>query len=89
MERREGDGLAFVHAGSYVIERELKAGEILKVDTGCVVAYTSNVDFDIEFVRGVRNWMFGGEGLFFAILRCPGKVWIQSLTNQSSCCPPR
>jgi uncharacterized protein (TIGR00266 family) len=79
MERIEGDGLAFVHAGGYVIEKELRAGEILKVDTGCVVAYTSNVDFDIEFVRGIRNWMFGGEGLFFAILRGPGKVWIQSL----------
>src|SRR5215467_12992216 len=79
MERIEGDGMAFVHAGGYVLEKELRAGEILKVDTGCVVAYTSGVDFDIEFVRGIRNWMFGGEGLFFAILRGPGKVWIQSL----------
>lgn len=79
MERIEGDGLAFVHAGGYVIEKELRVGEILKVDTGCVVGYTSNVDFDIEFVRGIRNWMFGGEGLFFATLRGPGKVWIQSL----------
>jgi len=79
MERIEGDGLAFVHAGGYVIEKELRAGEILKVDTGCVVAYTSGIDFDIEFVRGIRNWMFGGEGLFFAKLRGPGKVWIQSL----------
>ena len=79
MERIEGDGLAFVHAGGYVLEKELRPGEILKVDTGCVVAYTSGVDFDIEFVRGIRNWMFGGEGLFFAILRGPGKVWIQSL----------
>jgi len=79
MERIEGDGMAFVHAGGYVLEKELRPGEILKVDTGCVVAYTSGVDFDIEFVRGIRNWMFGGEGLFFAILRGPGKVWIQSL----------
>lgn len=79
MERIEGDGLAFVHAGGYVVERELGVGEILKVDTGCVVAYTMNVDFNIEFVRGIRNWMFGGEGLFFATLRGPGKVWIQSL----------
>ena len=79
MERIEGDGMAFVHAGGYVIEKELRQGEILKVDTGCVVAYTSSVDFDIEFVRGIRNWMFGGEGLFFATLRGPGKVWIQSL----------
>jgi uncharacterized protein (TIGR00266 family) len=79
MERIEGDGMAFVHAGGYIIEKELKAGEILKVDTGCVVGYTPTIDFDIEFVRGIRNWMFGGEGLFFAQLRGPGKVWIQSL----------
>ncbi|HEY4154041.1 MAG TPA: TIGR00266 family protein [Puia sp.] len=79
MEKLEGDGLAFVHAGGYVMERELKAGEILKVDTGCVVAYTPGIDFDIQFIRGVRNWMFGGEGLFFALLRGPGKVWLQSL----------
>ena len=79
MERIEGDGMAFMHAGGYVIEKELQVGEILKVDTGCVVAYTNGIDFDIEFIRGIRNWMFGGEGLFFAILRGPGKVWIQSL----------
>jgi uncharacterized protein (TIGR00266 family) len=79
MEKLEGDGMAFVHAGGYVIEKELKAGELLKIDTGCVVAYTSGIDFDIEFIRGIRNFMFGGEGLFFAILRGPGKVWIQSL----------
>ncbi|MDB5203195.1 MAG: hypothetical protein JWQ27_2604 [Ferruginibacter sp.] len=79
MEKLEGDGLAFVHAGGYVVEKELQAGEILKIDTGCVVAYTAGVDFDVEFIRGVRNFMFGGEGLFFAVLRGPGKVWIQSL----------
>jgi len=79
MEKLEGDGFAFAHAGGYVIERELKAGEIVKVDTGCVVAYTAGVDFDIEFIKGIKNWMFGGEGLFFAILRGPGKVWLQSL----------
>ncbi len=79
MEKLEGDGMAFVHAGGYVLEKELKPGETLKIDTGCVVAYTSQIDFDVEFIRGVRNWMFGGEGLFFAILRGPGKVWIQSL----------
>jgi len=79
MEKIDGDGMAFMHAGGYVIEKELQAGEILKVDTGCIVAYTRGVDFDIEFIRGIRNWMFGGEGLFFAILRGPGKVWIQSL----------
>ena len=69
----------FVHAGGYVAEKELKAGEMLRIDTGCVVAYTSGVDFDIEFIRGIRNWMFGGEGLYFATLKGPGKVWIQSL----------
>ncbi len=79
MEKLEGDGMAFVHAGGYVIEKELKTGELLKIDTGCVVAYTAGIDFDIEFIRGIRNFMFGGEGLFFAILRGPGKVWIQSL----------
>lgn len=79
MEKIEGDGLAFAHAGGYVLERNLQHGEILKVDTGCVVAYTASVDFDIELVKGVRNWVFGGEGLFFATLRGPGKVWIQSL----------
>ncbi len=79
MQKVEGDGLAFAHAGGYVVERELKAGEILRVDTGCVVAYTAGVDFDIEFIKGIKNWMFGGEGLFFAILKGPGKVWLQSL----------
>ena len=79
MERIEGDGMAFVHAGGYVLEKELRAGEILKVDTGCVVAYAPTIDFDIEFVRGIKNWMFGGEGLFFARMTGPGKVWIQSL----------
>ncbi len=79
MEKIEGDGMAFAHAGGYVVERELKAGEILKVDTGCVVAYTGGIDFDIEMVRGIKNWMFGGEGLFFARLQGPGKVWLQSL----------
>lgn len=79
MQKLEGDGMAFVNAGGYVMEKELKAGEILKIDTGCIVAYTSQVDFDIEFVKGVRNFVFGGEGLFFARLTGPGKVWIQSL----------
>lgn len=79
MEKIDGDGMAFMHAGGYVIEKELRAGEILKIDTGCVVAYMPTMDFDIEFVRGIKNFMFGGEGLFFAVLRGPGKVWIQSL----------
>ena len=79
MQKIEGDGMAFMHAGGYVVEKDLLPGEILRVDTGCVVAYTGNVDFDIELVRGVRNWVFGGEGLFFAVLRGPGKIWLQSL----------
>jgi uncharacterized protein (TIGR00266 family) len=79
MQKLEGDGMCFVHAGGYVVEKELRAGEVLKVDTGCVVAYTGGIDFDIELVRGIKNFMFGGEGLFFAKLTGPGKVWIQSL----------
>lgn len=79
MQKLEGDGQAFLHAGGYILERELQPGEVLKIDTGCVVAYTPSVDFDIEFVRGIKNFMFGGEGLFFARLQGPGKVWIQSL----------
>ncbi len=79
MQKIEGDGLAFAHAGGYVTERTLLPGEVLKVDTGCVVAYQPSVDFDIEFVKGIKNFMFGGEGLFFARLQGPGKVWLQSL----------
>ncbi|ULQ55165.1 TIGR00266 family protein [Flavihumibacter rivuli] len=79
MQKLEGDGMAFVHAGGHVFERELQPGEMLKLDTGCVVAYTQTIDFDIQFVGGVRNTIFGGEGLFFATLRGPGKVWIQTL----------
>jgi uncharacterized protein (TIGR00266 family) len=79
MEKIQGDGFAFLHAGGYTIERLLQPGEILKIDTGCIVAYTPDVDFDIEFVGGIKNTLFGGEGLFFATLRGPGKVWIQSL----------
>lgn len=79
MEKIEGDGLAFAHAGGYIVKKELQAGETLKVDTGCVVAYTQNVNFDIEMVRGIKNWMFGGEGLFFATLTGPGTIWLQSL----------
>ena len=79
MQKLEGDGMCFVHAGGYVVEKELMAGETLKIDTGCIVAYTAGIEFDIEFIRGVKNFMFGGEGLFFAVLTGPGKVWIQSL----------
>lgn len=79
MEKIEGDGMAFLHAGGFIVEKTLQPGEIIKIDTGCVVGYTPGVQFDIEFVKGIKNFMFGGEGLFFAKLQGPGKVWIQSL----------
>lgn len=79
MQKLEGDGMAFVHAGGYILERELAVGETLRVDTGCIVAFTQRVDYDIQMVKGIRNMVFGGEGLFFAVLRGPGKVWLQSL----------
>jgi uncharacterized protein (TIGR00266 family) len=79
MQKLEGDGMAFVHSGGYVLEKTLAQGEILKIDTGCLVAFTSGVDYDIQFIKGVKNVIFGGEGLFYATLRGPGKVWIQSL----------
>ena len=79
MQKLEGAGMAFCHAGGHILERELKPGEILRVDTGCIVAYTHEVDFDIQLVRGVKNSLFGGEGFFFAVLKGPGKVWLQTL----------
>ncbi len=79
MQKLEGDGMSFVHAGGHVLVRELQPGEMLKIDTGCLVAYTQTIDYDIQFVGGIRNSIFGGEGLFFATLRGPGKVWIQTL----------
>lgn len=79
MQKLEGDGMAFVHSGGYIIEKILQPGEMLKIDTGCLVGFTSGVDYDIQFVKGVKNVIFGGEGLFYATLRGPGKVWIQSL----------
>ncbi|MFN3611525.1 TIGR00266 family protein [Tepidimonas sp.] len=79
MQKLDGDGLAFCHCGGTVLQRTLAAGELLRVDTGCVVAYTPDVDFDIEFVGGIKTALFGGEGLFFAVLRGPGTVWLQSL----------
>ncbi|MBO9610904.1 MAG: TIGR00266 family protein [Paenibacillaceae bacterium] len=79
MQKIEGDGLAFVHAGGVIVEKVLQPGEVLRVDTGCLVALTQSVDYDIEFVKGVKTALFGGEGLFFATLRGPGRVWLQSL----------
>lgn len=79
MQRLDGDGWVFVQMGGTLVERELRAGEELHVDTGCLAAYTPGVDFDIVSAGGVKSMIFGGEGLFFARLRGPGKVWIQSL----------
>ncbi len=79
MQKLEGDGWVFVQMGGTVIERTLAAGEELHVDTGCLAAYTPGVDFDLVMAGGVKSVVFGGEGLFFARLRGPGKVWIQSL----------
>ncbi|WP_457616749.1 TIGR00266 family protein [Lutibacter sp.] len=79
MQKLEGDGMAFVHAGGNMSKKELKAGEVLKVDTGCVVGFTKDIDYDVEFVGGIKNTIFGGEGLFFATLKGPGTVYIQSL----------
>lgn len=79
MQKLEGDGLSFVHAGGTVIEKVIAPGETLRIDTGCLVAMTGETDYDIEFVGGIKTALFGGEGLFFATLRGPGTVWIQSL----------
>jgi uncharacterized protein (TIGR00266 family) len=79
MQKIEGDGLAFVHAGGMVVERVLQPGEIIRLDTGCLVAMTQEVDYSIEMVKGIKTAIFGGEGLFFATLRGPGRVWVQSL----------
>lgn len=79
MERLQGDGYAFIHAGGTLLERTLAPNETLRVDTGCIVALQPSVDFDIQMVSGIKSAIFGGEGLFFATLRGPGRVWLQSL----------
>ncbi len=79
MQKLEGDGQVFLHAGGTVVERVLKPGEVLHVDTGCVVGFEPQVDFDLEQVKGIKSWLFGGEGVFFATLRGPGRIWLQSL----------
>src|SRR5213594_812860 len=79
MERLDGDGWAFVHAGGMLIERTLAPGEVLRVDTGCLVALQPSIDYDIEYVGRIKSALFGGEGLFFATLRGPGRIWLQSL----------
>jgi uncharacterized protein (TIGR00266 family) len=79
LQKLEGDGYAFVHSGGTIVERELKAGETLRVDTGCLVAFESQVSYDIQMVSGIKTAVFGGEGLFYAALTGPGKIWLQSL----------
>jgi uncharacterized protein (TIGR00266 family) len=79
MQRLQGDGLCFVHAGGMVTALDLRAGETLRVDTGCLVALQPSVSYDIQFVGKVKTALFGGEGIFFAVLTGPGRVWLQSL----------
>jgi uncharacterized protein (TIGR00266 family) len=79
MQRLQGDGWAFVHAGGTLQERMLAGGEVLRVDTGCIVAFQPSIQYDIEYVGKIKSALFGGEGLFFATLRGPGRVWLQSL----------
>jgi uncharacterized protein (TIGR00266 family) len=79
MQRLTGDGWAFVHAGGTLFERTLAPGELLRVDTGCIVGFQPSIAYDIQFVGGIKTALFGGEGLFFATLRGPGKIWLQSL----------
>ena len=79
LQRLSGQGLAFVHAGGTILKREMKAGETLRVDTGCLVAFAPTVDYDIQMIGGFKNALFGGEGLFVATLTGPGIVYLQSL----------
>lgn len=79
LEKLEGDGMAFIHACGAIVKRELMPGEMLKIDTGCLVAMSKEVHYDIQFVGGIKNTLFGGEGVFFATVTGPGTVWIQSL----------
>jgi uncharacterized protein (TIGR00266 family) len=79
LQRLVGDGLAFAHAGGTIIEKDLAAGDVLSVDTGCLVAFSPSIDYDIQFVSGFTNALFGGEGLFLAKITGPGKVYLQSL----------
>ncbi len=79
LQKLNGDGLAFIHAGGSIIEKTLQKGETLRVDTGCIVGFESSVDYDIKFIGGFKNALFGKEGLFLATLRGPGKVYIQSM----------
>jgi len=79
LERLQGDGLAFIHAGGSIHERELAPGQVIRVDTGCIVGFQPSIDYDIQYVGKIKTALFGGEGVFFATLRGPGRVWLQSL----------
>jgi uncharacterized protein (TIGR00266 family) len=79
LQRLQGDGLAFIHAGGTIHSRDLRPGEVLRVDTGCIVAFQPSISYDIQYVGGIKSALFGGEGLFFATLEGPGRVWLQSL----------
>ena len=79
LQRLEGLGMAFVHAGGTILKRTLAGGEVLRVDTGCLVAFAPTVTYDIQFVGGFKNALFGGEGMFFATLSGPGEIYLQSL----------
>lgn len=79
MQKLEGDGMAFLHAGGTIIRKDLRAGEMLKIDTGCLVAMSASVDYDVQFAGDIKSGLFGGEGLFLATLKGEGTVWLQSL----------
>jgi uncharacterized protein (TIGR00266 family) len=79
LQKLEGDGMAFLHAGGTVVKRALQPGETLRIDTGCVVAFEQQVSYDIQMVKGIKTAFFGGEGLFYATLTGPGNIWLQSL----------
>jgi uncharacterized protein (TIGR00266 family) len=94
LQRLTGDGLAFIHAGGTILPIDLAPGERLRVDTGCLVAFAPSVDYDIQFVGGIKTALFGGEGLFFATMTGPGRVWLQTLpfsrlADRIIACAPR
>src|SRR6185436_8628787 len=78
LQKIGGVGQVFLHAGGFIIERTLRADEQLRVDTGCLVAFEESVEYDIQMIRGIKTMLFGGEGLFYATLRGPGRIWIQT-----------
>lgn len=79
LQKLEGDGMAFIHACGTIVKKSLFPGQVLKIDTGCLVAMTKDINYDIQYVGGIKNSLFGGEGIFFATVTGPGDVWVQSL----------